>query len=164
MSFGAHPPLCSGLAPQDDGVERAQRQGGWAYILLCRDKSYYVGSTSYLAVETRVAEHNDRKNFGYTSSRVPVYLAWSKWFDDLSDAHAVERRLKGWSRAKKQALISGDEDRLIKLSKRRAGRPTDVNASPEPTRRQSTVEFQSAGARHPEARPGAKRKGAPKDE
>jgi len=163
MSFGAHPSLCSGLAPQDDGIERAQRQGGWVYILLCRDKSFYVGSTSHLAVETRVAEHNDGKHFGYTASRVPVFLAWSKWFDDVADAHAAERRLKGWSWAKKHALINGDEKRLLELSKRRAGQPADMKAPLTPTRRQLTVEFQSAGARHPEVRPGAKRRGAPKD-
>lgn len=162
MSFGAHPSLCSGFAPQDDGIERAQRQGGWVYILRCRDRSFYVGSTSHLAVETRVAEHNDCKHFGYTASRVPVFLAWSKWFDDLTDAHAAERRLKGWSRANKQALIEGDEHRLMELSKRRAGQPMGTNVPT--TRRQVTVEFQTAGARHPEARPGAKRRGAPKDE
>lgn len=162
MSFGAHPPLCSGIAPQDDGMECAQRQGGWAYILLCADKSFYVGSTSHLALETRVAEHNDAKFVGYTANRRPVYPVWSKWFDDLRDAHATERRLKGWSRAKKQALIDGDEGKLIALSKRRAGAP--ITSERSKTKKEPISEFHSAGARHPEARPGAKHRGAPKDE
>lgn len=162
MSFGAHPPLCSGFAPQDDVVEHAQYQGGWAYVLLCADKSYYVGSTSHLAVETRVAEHNEGKFYCYTTHRRPVQLVWSKWFDDLRDAHAAERRLKGWSRAKKQALIAGKEDKLVALSKRRGGAP--LSAERPKTTKQVTFEIHSAGARHPEVRAGAKHRGAPKDE
>ena len=162
MSFGARPSLISGLAPQDDERHDVAWKGGWVYMLKCSDQSFYVGSTSFDDVETRVAEHNDAKYVGYTSYRRPVILVWAKWFDDLRDAHDAERRLKGWSRAKKKALVAQDEGRLLALSRRRAGH---AKREQRPmTRRELTTEFQASGARHPEVRPGAKRRGAPKDE
>jgi len=52
-----------------------------------------------------------------------VTLVWSEHFDRITDAIAAERQIKGWSRAKKQALINGAWDRVKLLAKRRAGRP-----------------------------------------
>jgi putative endonuclease len=129
---------------------------GWAYMLRCSDRSYYVGSTSYEDVQPRVDEHNDAKYFGYTASRRPVVLVWSKRFNDLRDAHDAERRIKGWSRAKKEALIASDSGGLKQLSQRRAGKP---KTAPRPSRRELVQSFHSSGARHPEVR--AQR--APKD-
>jgi predicted GIY-YIG superfamily endonuclease len=91
----------------------------FVYILRCSDGSYYVGSTRG-SLETRVAEHNSGVYGGYTMSRRPVELVWSQDFDRITDAIAAERRLKGWSRAKKEALIAGDLDLLHQLSKRSA--------------------------------------------
>ena len=45
---------------------------------------------------------------GHTATRRPVELVWSRDFDGITDAIACERQLKGWSRAKKEALIRGD--------------------------------------------------------
>src|SRR5258708_16082347 len=95
--------------------------GGWAYMLECSDGSLYVGSTSYDKVEMRVSEHNNCRYWGFTWARRPVKLAWAQWFDDLRDAHIRERQIKGWSRAKKQALIAGDAAKLVTLAKRRGG-------------------------------------------
>jgi putative endonuclease len=68
---------------------------------------------------------------GYTSTRRPVQLMWSEYFDRITDAIAMERRLKGWSRAKKEALIANDWKTIERLSKRRAGRsPTKSGPSP----------------------------------
>ena len=39
----------------------------------------------------------------------------------VDEAIAAERRLKGWSRAKKEAYMRGDFERLSKLAKRRGG-------------------------------------------
>jgi putative endonuclease len=52
-----------------------------------------------------------------------VTLVWSDHFDRITDAIAAERQLKGWSRAKKEALIRGDWERVSLLSRRRAGKP-----------------------------------------
>ncbi len=91
----------------------------FVYILRCSDGSYYVGSTRE-SLEARVAEHNNGLHGGYTMSRRPVELAWSQEFDRITDAIAAERKLKGWSRAKKEALIASDLDLLHQLSKRGA--------------------------------------------
>ena len=45
-------------------------------------------------------------------------MVFSEWFDQITDAIVAERQVKGWSRAKKEALIRGDFDQLRKLSKR----------------------------------------------
>jgi len=55
---------------------------------------------------------------GYTTKGRPVTLVFSEWFDQITDAIVAERQVKGWSRAKKEALIRGDFDQLRKLSKR----------------------------------------------
>ena len=86
------------------------------YIVECSDGSYYVG-LARLGLERRVGEHNDGVFRGYTFSRRPVKLVWSEDFDRLTDAIACERRLKGWRREKKQALISGNYDALPGLAR-----------------------------------------------
>jgi putative endonuclease len=95
-----------------------QTEGASVYILLCADSSYYTGLTRK-AVETRVSEHNLGINADYTTRRRPVKLVWSEYFELLTDATATERRVKGWSRAKKEALIRGDYDALPALAARR---------------------------------------------
>jgi putative endonuclease len=96
--------------------------GGWVYMLRCSDGSFYVGSTSHEDIEGRVVEHNDGKFEGYTSKRRPVVLVWNDWYQDLRDAQNAERRIKGWRRERKQALISGDMVALHYLAKRPGAR------------------------------------------
>jgi putative endonuclease len=93
-------------------------EGASVYILRCADGSYYIGLTRN-EVETRVSEHNLGINAEYTSTRRPVTLVWSEHFERLTDAIAMERQLKGWSRAKKEALIRGDYASLPALAARR---------------------------------------------
>ena len=92
--------------------------GAHVYMLRCADGSYYVGSAR-LGLERRMSEHNNGAYGGYTSMRRPVQLVWAEHFLDITDAIAVERQLKGWSLAKKEALIRGDFASLKTLSKRR---------------------------------------------
>jgi putative endonuclease len=93
-----------------------QRQMGiFVYILRCRDGSYYVGTTRD-ALERRVAEHNAGSLGGYTSARRPVQLVFHQEFDRVTDAITAERQLKGWRRAKKEALIRGDYAVLRELA------------------------------------------------
>jgi len=47
-----------------------------------------------------------------------VVLVWAEHFRDITDAIAVERQIKGWSRAQKEALIRGDYELLPLLGKR----------------------------------------------
>jgi len=92
--------------------------GAHVYILRCADGSYCVGSAR-LGLERRVAEHNAGTFSGYTSRRLPVGLVWAEHFPDITDAIAVERQTKGWSRAKKEALIRGDCELIRQLARRR---------------------------------------------
>ena len=91
--------------------------GGFLYILLCRDGSYYVGSTSG-SLEKRMAEHQAGSFDGYTADRRPVSLVFQQAFEAIEDAIAAERQVKGWRREKKQALIRGDYAALPLLSSR----------------------------------------------
>ena len=100
--------------------------GAFVYMLLCRDGSYYVGSATGEDLSPRIAQHQSGAYQGYTFDRRPVRLVWSEYFPRITDAIAMERRVKGWSRAKKQALINNDWDSVVHLSKRRAGKPRET--------------------------------------
>jgi putative endonuclease len=54
---------------------------------------------------------------------LPVELAFSEYYDRITDAIAAERRIKGWSRAKKEAYMRGDFERLSALARRKAKQP-----------------------------------------
>jgi putative endonuclease len=97
--------------------------GAFVYMLLCADGSFYVGSATGEDLSRRIAEHDAGAYPGYTSTRRPVQLVWSERFDRITDAIAAERQIKGWSRAKKAALIDGAWPQVQALAKRRGGRP-----------------------------------------
>jgi putative endonuclease len=91
--------------------------GAHVYMLPCSDGRYYVGSARR-GLDRRVAEHNSGKYGGYTSKLLPVVVVWAEHFPDVTDAIAVERQIKGWSRAKKEALIDGDYETIKQLARR----------------------------------------------
>jgi len=93
--------------------------GCWLYILRCSDGSYYTGTSRQEELDTRISEHNLGTHDGYTAARRPVELVYSAHFDSIVEAIASERQIKGWSRAKKEALIRGDYDALPTLAARR---------------------------------------------
>jgi putative endonuclease len=87
---------------------------GYVYILKCADASYYVGSTTNLDV--RVEAHKSGEGGDYTARRRPLECVFTEEFETLHDAFLVERQEKGWSRAKKEALIRHDYDALPALA------------------------------------------------
>ena len=92
--------------------------GASIYILLCADGSYYTGITRR-SVEERVSEHAQGLDRDcYTFTRRPVKLVYSETYERIDEAIAAERRIKGWSRAKKEAYMRGDYERLSSLAKR----------------------------------------------
>jgi len=102
---------------------------GWLYILKCTDGSYYTGSTNNLPL--RLAQHQAGEGCAYTCRRLPVKLVYSQDFPSEHQAFLRERQVKGWSRAKKEALIRGDFEALVELSK--AGSSSQPDTShPEP--------------------------------
>jgi putative endonuclease len=93
--------------------------GAWLYIVQCADGSYYTGTTR-AELEQRIAEHNAGRFPGFTEKRRPVALKYSEYFAQIVDAIRAERQIKGWTRAKKEALMVGDFDRISRLSRRRS--------------------------------------------
>ena len=103
-----------GWAKSSDPMDRA-----FVYILRCADGSLYTGVTRR-SVDERVSEHNAGPVDSYTSIRRPVELIHSESHLRIDEAIASERRIKGWSRAKKLAYIRGDFDALHRLAERRS--------------------------------------------
>jgi putative endonuclease len=93
----------------------------WVYILECRDGSFYVGSTRNL--DKRLEQHASGLGAKYTSQRLPVRLAWAAELESVAAAYVLEKRIQGWSRAKRIAIIEGRWTDLPGLSKppRRSG-------------------------------------------
>lgn len=87
------------------------------YILRCADDSFYTGHTD--ALEVRIGAHQRGSGAAHTNHRRPVVLAWCQEFPSRWEALEAERRIKGWSRAKKAALIAGDWDSLHVLARNR---------------------------------------------
>jgi putative endonuclease len=75
--------------------------GAWLYILKCADESFYTGTTR-ADLETRIGEHQAGAFDGYTSTRRPVVLVFSEYFERITDAITAERQIKGWSREKRR--------------------------------------------------------------
>ena len=88
-----------------------------AYMLYCADESYYVGHTDDL--EKRILEHQEGGKCAYTETRRPVRPVWSQEFATREEALAAALRIKNWSRAKKQALASGNFDELRTAAKKK---------------------------------------------
>ena len=111
-----------------------EHDGCWLYIVQCSDGSFYTGTTR-VAVETRIGQHNAGMfPDSYTFKRRPVTLVFAEHYQRIVDAIAMERRVKGWSRRKKQAVIDGQWETLPELSKRRA-RPLYRSLLEHPSRR-----------------------------
>ncbi|MEQ1725935.1 MAG: GIY-YIG nuclease family protein [Sphingopyxis sp.] len=94
----------------------------WAYMLHCRGGAFYVGHTDNL--EQRMAQHESGAIAGFTADHLPVKLVWSQEFEVRDDAKSAEKQIKGWSRAKKMALIRGDWDLISALAKSKSGPST----------------------------------------
>ena len=95
----------------------------FVYILECSDGHYYVGTTR-ASLEKRVSEHNAGAFGGFAKARRPVKLVYAQEFERITDAIAAERQLKGWSRAKKEALMRGDMEGLSRLARSKAHHPS----------------------------------------
>jgi predicted GIY-YIG superfamily endonuclease len=91
-------------------------KGKWTvYILKCSDDSFYVGHTEDL--EKRISLHNSGRGAAYTAVRRPVVLVYHEVTDEKSVAMRREKQIKGWSKAKKEALIRRDIELLKNLAR-----------------------------------------------
>jgi putative endonuclease len=89
----------------------------WVYILKCVDGAFYTGST--VDLERRLFEHNAGLGANFTRRRLPVTVVFSAQTENVGEALRWEKRIQGWSRAKKLALIEGRWNDLPGLSRRR---------------------------------------------
>ena len=83
----------------------------YVYIVKCADDSYYTGITNN--IEKRLMEHQigiDKSS--YTFSRKPLELVFCQPFDNIISAIEQEKRIKRWTRKKKEALIEGNWEKL----------------------------------------------------
>lgn len=93
------------------GLQKKKPQGKkncakWSlYLLRCADGSLYTGITNDL--ERRFKMHQDGKAARYTRTRRPVTLLYQEKCGDRSRALIRECEVKGWPRAKKEALTAG---------------------------------------------------------
>jgi len=86
----------------------------FVYILFCDNRKYYVGMTDN--IERRLAQHRAGQSF-YTKQFEDINLVYFECHTKKGDAEKRELQLKGWSIAKKKALIGGNIKELKKLSK-----------------------------------------------
>ena len=94
----------------------------YVYILECSDNSYYIGMSNN--VEKRFQQHSSGINRNcYTYTRRPLRFVFSLIFSDPNSAITFEKKIKGWSRAKKKALIEGKWELLPELSKSYSEKP-----------------------------------------
>lgn len=87
---------------------------GYTYILTCADDSYYTGSTVDLV--RRLKQHQSGEGANHTAARLPVALVYFEEFERIDKAFYREKQIQKWSRAKKEALINNQIDRLHELA------------------------------------------------
>ena len=76
---------------------------GYVYIVSSQSRRLYIGVTSDL--ERRISEYKEGKIEGFTKTYKINQLVYYESFSDMESAIAWEKRLKGWARARKIALI-----------------------------------------------------------
>jgi len=93
----------------------------YVYIMTNKSGTLYTGMTNNL--ERRVSEHKQKKISGFTKKYNITKLIFFEWFTNPRDAIAAEKRIKGWTRAKKIKLTndSNSEWKDLSLIGNRAG-------------------------------------------
>jgi putative endonuclease len=88
----------------------------YVYIMTNRSGTLYIGVTNHL--ERRVAEHMAKRVPGFTARYNITRLVFYEEFTNVNEAIQWEKRLKGWLRAKKIALIKERNPNWEDLSER----------------------------------------------
>lgn len=88
----------------------------YVYIMTNRSRTLYTGVTNDL--ERRVYEHKNKLVAGFTSKYNITMLVWYETFPDIQQAIEGEKKIKGWLRSKKIALIESCNPNWDDLSER----------------------------------------------
>ena len=76
----------------------------FVYILLCDQKTFYVGITDNLKL--RINKHKDKKSF-FTKKFSDIEIVYCEKYSSKYLAAKREKQLKGWNQAKKKMLLEG---------------------------------------------------------
>jgi predicted GIY-YIG superfamily endonuclease len=87
----------------------------WFYVLRLQSGSLYPGTTADL--KRRYEEHCTKRACRTTTLDPPAALVYSEEYETFSEARRREAQVKRWSRAKKEALVSGNLSSLRNPSK-----------------------------------------------
>jgi len=88
----------------------------YLYILKCSNDSYYIGHTDN--IERRLEQHQSTTENSYVSRYLPAKLVFIECLGTRAEAFEAERRIKKWTRKKKEALIRRDFEFLSALAKK----------------------------------------------
>ncbi len=85
----------------------------YVYLILCENKSIYTGVTNN--IDRRLLEHQTKSGGWHTKLHKAIKVLYTEGYPSREEALKREKQLKGWTRAKKEALIAGDKELLKKL-------------------------------------------------
>lgn len=88
----------------------------YIYILKCSDGSYYAGQTDDIYARLMLHSSTSPKESGaysYVAQRMPWKLVFLDGFGTREEACLAEKRIKGWNRKKKEALIEGGWEAVV---------------------------------------------------
>ena len=87
----------------------------WVYILTNKScTTLYIGITNSLS--RRLYQHRCGEVEGFAKRYHLHRLVWFGHFRDVNDAIACEKKLKGWRRSRKNALVEKTNPRWLDLS------------------------------------------------
>ena len=87
----------------------------WVYILTNKHcMTLYIGITNNIT--RRLYQHRYGEVEGFTKRYHLNRLVWLEHFRNVKDAIACEKKLKGWLRSRKNALIEQTNPRWLDLS------------------------------------------------
>ena len=101
------------------------------YMLECIDETIYTGHTD--DIDVRIRSHFIGTFKGYTSRHPPRRLIYAESLPTRDEAFFAERRIKGWSRAKKLSLACGDWAEIIRLARTSGRVPEFLRYADVPT-------------------------------
>jgi len=78
----------------------------WTYIVASKSGTLYTGMTG--SIFRRMFQHKKHTFEGFTAKYDCTRLVWFAEHPYVHDAIAQEKQIKGWTRAKKEALIRSE--------------------------------------------------------
>ncbi len=88
----------------------------FAYIVCSRSGTLYIGMTN--SIYRRALQHKSGEIEGFVSKYDCNRLVYYEGFDDVYRAIGREKQLKGWTRAKKIALVESKNPRWEDLAEK----------------------------------------------